>query len=63
MKEMPSALQYGQVAAAMSGQETHFTASLYRLIAKADSGNRARIQEAFPDEVAAWERWYVGQHG
>lgn len=54
-------LQYGQVAAAMSNQGTHFTAQLIRLIGKADSGNRARLQEAFPDEVAAYERWYVGK--
>lgn len=62
MKEMPFVLQYVQVAAAMSGQETHFTADLYRLIAKADTKNLRRLRAAFPDEVASWERWFNGEH-
>ncbi len=58
---VPYELQHSQVNAAISGEGTHFTAMLIRLIAKADSGNLARIQEAFPEEVAAYERWYVGK--
>ncbi len=59
--DIPFELQRSQVDAALHGRGTHFTAMLMRLIAKADSGNRARIQEAFPDEIAAYERWYVGK--
>lgn len=37
-----------------------FSAQLLRLIAKADSTNRAKIRLAFPDHVEAFEDWYHG---
>lgn len=35
-----------------------FTAHLVRLIQKADSDNRELLRMAYPDEVAAFERWF-----
>lgn len=35
----------------------HFSALLYTLIQKADSVNRRRLAEGFPDEVAAFLIW------
>ena len=40
------------------GLGTWFSAELIRLIAKADTQNRERIRQAFPDHVAAYEDWY-----
>ncbi len=36
----------------------HFSAQLYRLIAKSDSSHRRRLAMGFPVEVGAWEEWY-----
>lgn len=38
----------------------HFSAHLFRLIRKADSHNRRRLRDAFPDHVAAYEAWERG---
>ncbi len=35
----------------------HFTAQLYRLIAKGDPGNRRRLEYAFPLHVAMYIEW------
>jgi hypothetical protein len=35
----------------------HFTAQLYKLIAKADPSNRAKLMFAFPVEVACFMAW------
>ena len=37
----------------------HFTAQLYKLIAKADPSNRARLMGAFPVEVACYMAWHA----
>lgn len=39
-----------------SGQD-HFSALLFRLIGKADPGNRERLRKGYPEHVAAWEEW------
>ena len=36
----------------LHGTGTWFTAELFRLIAKSDSNNRAKLSNAFPEEVA-----------
>ena len=36
-----------------------FTAQLFRLIAKADGANRARLAEGFPDEVEVYNEWMM----
>lgn len=41
----------------LDGSPTSFTGQLVTLIEKADPGNRARLREAFPRHVAAWEAW------
>ncbi len=41
----------------LGGSPDSFTGLLLVLIAKADPGNRARLTEAFPRQVAAWEEW------
>lgn len=41
----------------LGGSPDSFTGLLLTLIAKADPGNRARLAEAFPGQVAAWEAW------
>ena len=38
----------------------HFSAKLYRLIAKADNGNKARIAKGFPEYVAVYNAWFQG---
>ena len=37
----------------------HFTAQLYRLIAKGDGGNRRRLERAFPLHVAMYVEWML----
>ena len=37
----------------------HFTAQLYRLIAKADGGNRRRLEIAYPLHVAMYREWML----
>jgi hypothetical protein len=41
----------------LDGSPTSFTGLLLTLITKADPGNRARLREGFPRQVAAWEAW------
>ena len=36
-----------------------FTCHLLRLIARADMGNRSKLRLGFPDEVKAYEQWYI----
>lgn len=36
---------------------TNFTSVLYTLIAKADLGNKARLETAFPMECEAFDLW------
>jgi hypothetical protein len=36
-----------------------FTCHLLRLIAKADFENRQKLRLAYPDEVKAFEQWYI----
>lgn len=38
---------------------TNFGAQLFRLIAKADAGNRARLNYAFPAHIQLYE-WWMG---
>lgn len=44
-----------EIHLATQGGGTNFMAHLYRLIAKADIGNREKLRKGFPHEVAAWE--------
>jgi hypothetical protein len=52
-----SDLELGDVGAALDGDATNFTTQLLRLIAKADPLNRERLRVAYPEAVAAWEKW------
>ena len=45
----------------LHGKGTWFTADLFRLIAKADSGNRLKLHEAFPVEVEAVHQYLTGK--
>jgi hypothetical protein len=47
----------GQLALFLGGSEDSFTGLLLLLIGKADPVNRARLREAFPREVKAWNTW------
>lgn len=38
-------------------QFTNFTAMLFRLIQKADMGNKARLKKSFPAEVDLYDWW------
>ena len=38
-------------------EPTNFTTLLYKLIAKADMGNKARLAAAFPMEFEAFQEW------
>lgn len=49
------------VGSLLSGEGDWFTAHLFRLIAKADNSNRARLHIAFPDEVDLVSN-YLGRH-
>ena len=46
-----------EIEMAMSGRGDWFTSHVLRLISKADALNRGRLRAAFPDHVAAWDRW------
>lgn len=35
-----------------------FTCMLYRMIAKADLGNKLLLKQSFPVEVETWLEWY-----
>ena len=50
-----------RVAEILAGEGTWFTAHLFRLIAKADQNNRAKLASAFPAEVAAVVRYLEGE--
>ena len=50
-----------RVAEILAGEGTWFTAYLFRLIAKADQNNRAKLASAFPAEVAAVVRYLEGE--
>lgn len=41
----------------LNGMPDSFTGQLLTLIEKADPGNRARLRDAYPFEVLAWETW------
>ena len=45
----------------MEGYGDWFTARLLRLIPKADRQNRERLRKGFPEEVAAYEKWFEGK--
>lgn len=49
------------VAEILAGDGTWFTAHLFRLIAKADQSNRAKLASAFPAEVATVVRYLEGE--
>lgn len=49
------------IGAIIAGSGDWFTADLLRLIAKADATNRSKLRVMFPEEVAAYERWYRGE--
>ena len=42
----------------LNGEGDWFTAQLLRLVAKADTANRGRLHEAFPEVVDAYLEWY-----
>lgn len=44
----------------LTGDGDWFSAKLIRLIADADVDNREALREAYPDHVAAYERWLAG---
>jgi hypothetical protein len=48
------------VPAIMAGDGSWFTAQLMRLIAKADSHQRALLRKGFPEEVELVERYLRG---
>ena len=45
----------------VAGAGDHFSAHLLRLTAKADTANRAKLAEVYPDEVRAFFQWQAGQ--
>ena len=55
--ENPEEHRMFDLHAGLHGDGTWFTAQLFRLIAKADSNNRAKIAMGFPDEVETHRRW------
>lgn len=44
----------------LGGYGDWFTADLLRLIMKADSRNKEKLRQVFPDEVTAYEEYYHG---
>ena len=52
-----------EIDMAMSGKGDWFTSHLLRLISKADVFNRQRLRRAFPEAVAAWDRWQASPDG
>lgn len=48
---------WGQLCTALGGSEDSFTGQLLALMNKADPGNRARLQRAYPREYAALQWW------
>jgi hypothetical protein len=51
-------LAYDLWVANTQPSQNYFTVLVYRLIAKADSVNLARLELAFPDEVEMRQAWY-----
>ena len=53
------------VGSIIGGEGSWFTARLLRaldaLLPYADSANQARLENAYPEEVAAYEAWYRGE--
>lgn len=49
-----------EIDEAMSERGTWFTSRLLRLMTQADGINRAKLGTAFPEELAAFERWQNG---
>lgn len=49
--------QWHQLCAALGGSADSFTGQLLTLMGKADPGNRARLQRAYPREYAALQWW------
>lgn len=43
----------------MAGYGDWYTAKLLRLIAKADVQNIEKLRRMYPEEVAAYEKWYA----
>lgn len=52
----------GVLALFLGGSDDSFTGDLLALIAKADPGNKARLAEAFPDQVKAYDTWMDCPH-
>jgi len=50
-----------QIDNALRGVTDDFQAHLYCLIAHADLGNRERLRQGFPQEVARFEEWREGR--
>ena len=50
-----------KLAEILAGEGTWVTAKLIRLIAGADSSNRAKLQKVFPEEVDAVNRYQNGE--
>jgi hypothetical protein len=53
--------EFENVKSILEGQGDWFTANLFRLIAKADNNNRAKLFKAFPDEVDAVHKYLTGK--
>jgi hypothetical protein len=54
-----SAYDLEDVGRALAGGNTNFTVQLLHLIAKADPDRKRQLAVAFPEAVAAYERWVV----
>jgi len=46
----------------LNGHGTWFTAHLLRLLPRADAGNLAKLERAFPEVVEAYREWRRGEH-
>lgn len=53
----PSDFDKAHMADILAGMGDWFSSELLRLIAKADSSNRAKLRLAFPEHVEAYEEW------
>lgn len=47
----------GLLAMFLDGSGDSFTGDLLALIARADPGNKAKLAQAFPDAVKAYDTW------
>jgi hypothetical protein len=57
MSKIKAALAYDLWVANTQPGQNYFTVQVFRLIAKADSINVARLKRAFPEEVELWHAW------